>query len=249
MNNSIKFTQNGGVRVSVSSRTGAPGALHLDVAVSDTGIGIPPDAVGRLFQEFSQVDSSISRRFGGTGLGLAISRRLVQQMGGKVAVESIEDVGSVFRFDVVLRSAVSPKPDVEARVTRPDADDDCHYRILVAEDNATNRMIVTRMLEKMGHRVHTVDNGKEAVEAVRTTPYDVVLVDMMMPEMDGLAATAAIRGQPGPRANVPIVGLTANAQKSDEEACLAAGMNRVATKPITASVLAQVLADEMAGQA
>ena len=249
VNNSIKFTQAGSVRVSASSRTGAPGTLHLDVAVSDTGIGIPPDAVGRLFQEFSQVDSSISRRFGGTGLGLAISRRLVQQMGGKIAVESIQDVGSVFRFDVVLRSAFRSEPDAEAPVPQQNAGDGGRYRILVAEDNATNRMIVTRMLEKMGHRVDAVDNGKEAVEAVRSIPYDVVLMDMMMPEMDGLVATATIRGQSGSQSNVPIIGLTANAQKSDEEACLAAGMNRVATKPITATVLTQVLAEEMAEQA
>ena len=261
VNNSIKFTQTGGVRVSATSRTGAAGTLHLDVAVSDTGIGIPPEAVGRLFQEFSQVDSSISRRFGGTGLGLAISRRLVQQMGGKIAVESIQDVGSVFRFDVVLRSAPSAKPDAgpdAAPGAYPGADPDGRlqdagtdqrYRVLIAEDNATNRMIVTRMLEKLGHNVEAVNNGREAVEAVSTTPYDVVLMDMRMPEMDGLAATAAIRGMSGTVAAIPIIGLTANAQKSDEEACMAAGMNRVATKPITSAALARVLAEVMAGQA
>ena len=269
VNNSIKFTQAGSVRVSASSRTGAPGTLHLDVAVSDTGIGIPPDAMGRLFQEFSQVDSSISRRFGGTGLGLAISRRLVQQMGGKIAVESIQDVGSVFRFDVVLRNAPSAKPLIEPgteRGTAPgagadtgrgaepadalqDAGNGQRYHVLIAEDNATNRMIVTRMLEKLGHRVEAVNNGREAVEAVRKTPYDVVLMDMRMPEMDGLAATAAIRAMHGTQADIPIIGLTANAQKSDEEACLAAGMNRVATKPITSAALARVLDEEMSGRA
>ncbi len=242
--NGVKFTGEGSVRAAVTRLPAASNQVRLGFSVSDTGIGIAREAVARLFTEFTQVDSSISRRFGGSGLGLAISRRLVQHMGGTISVESTPGVGSVFRFDVVLRD---PRPDP----SRPDkpgrqavaasAETAAGIHVLVAEDNATNRLVASRMLTRMGYRVDAVANGREAVAAVRATPYDVVVMDVMMPEMDGLAAAAAIRALPGPRGRVPIVGLTASNMRADEAACLAAGMDYFATKPISAERLAEAI--------
>jgi CheY-like chemotaxis protein len=220
----------------------APGEARLSFTITDTGIGIPADKIGLLFSKFTQVDSSISRQFGGTGLGLAISRRIVEQMGGSIGVESALGHGSRFSFDVRLRLAdddVEPASTASAPATAPI--DAC--RILLAEDNNTNRLVVTRMLERMGHRVDSVCNGLEAVEAVRALPYDLVLMDMMMPEMDGLAATQAIRALPGDASRVPVIGLTANVLISDEQACRAAGMNAFLTKPVTSDRLRDTLAE------
>ncbi len=235
--NAIKFTERGGVGVAASCSRREDSGVRLAVAVSDTGIGIPAEALPRLFQEFSQVDGSISRRFGGSGLGLAISRRLVERMGGSLAVESAPNQGSTFRFDIMLRDAPMlsshgsrPTPIPHRNVRR--------LRILLAEDNGTNRLIASGMVERMGHRVDAVVDGAEAVRAVRSIPYDLVLMDVMMPEMDGLTATRLIRGEPGPVGRTPIIGLTANAERSKEAACRDAGMNGFASKPVTAERLA-----------
>jgi signal transduction histidine kinase/CheY-like chemotaxis protein len=251
--NAIKFTNAGSVRVGVTRLAREPGAIQLGCTVADTGIGIAPEVQSRLFDEFTQVDSSISRRFGGSGLGLAISRRLIEQMGGTIEVESTPGVGSVFRFDVRLRARrasdesapASPLASPPALAGAPARGS---WRVLVAEDNATNRLVASRMLERLGHRVETVENGREALAAIQTRAYDLVLMDVMMPDMDGLAATAAIRALSGERGRTPIIGLTANAQRSDEAAGLAAGMNYFVTKPITAERLAQVIDAVMAGR-
>jgi CheY-like chemotaxis protein len=246
--NGVKFTAAGAVRVSVTRLGRVPEGERLAFTVADTGIGIPAEALGKLFTEFTQVDSSISRRFGGSGLGLAISRRLIERMGGTITVESTPGKGSIFRFDVVLRTHPDEgaPPPAEASVVQPEHRG---LRILVAEDNPTNRLVVTHMLERMGHQAEAVTNGAEAVAAVQASPYDLVLMDVMMPEMDGLAATAAIRRLSGPVARIPIVGLTANTQRTDEEACLTAGMDHFATKPISAGRLAQAIAGSMGRRA
>ena len=237
--NGIKFTETGGITVHLATEAAEAGSVKLVCSVSDTGMGIPPGKINRLFERFSQVDSSVSRQFGGTGLGLAICRKLVEQMGGDIGVESTPGTGSTFRFSIKLRQTAAPHlvqvvaPAAEAQAPR--------CRILVAEDNATNRLVVTRMLERRGHRVDCVGNGLEAVEAVRTIPYDLVLMDMMMPEMDGLSATRAIRALSGACAQVPLVGLTANVLTTDKEACLEAGMNGFLTKPVTAERLAETI--------
>ena len=255
--NAVKFTGHGSVRVAVARLPGepqfpgGPDVVRLGFSVGDTGIGIPPDALGQLFTGFTQVDGSISRRFGGSGLGLAISRRLVERMGGTIEIDSTPGVGSVLRFDVLLARAPQTgdagtseaEPPVEA------GESGCGIRVLVAEDNPTNRLVATRMLERLGHRVDSVVNGLDAVEAVRTTPYDLVLMDIMMPEMDGLAATSTIRALPGPRARIPIIGLTANAMRAGEAACLASGMDHFATKPISANRLADAIGLVLASRA
>jgi len=215
----------------------------LGFAVRDTGIGIPLEAQDGLFQQFAQVDSSISRRFGGTGLGLAISRGLVEHMGGRISVESAPHEGSVFRFTVRLEVARDSAvlPEVSASPPAASAAPGRRLRILLAEDNATNRLVATARLEILGHRVDSVANGLEAVAAVQAVPYDLVLMDVMMPEMDGLAATRAIRALPHPAADVPIVALTANAFREDEEECRAAGMDGFLAKPLSAPQLAAVV--------
>lgn len=245
--NGLKFTHQGSVTIGVRRLAGeAPGGLRLGFSITDTGIGIRADAVGKLFNEFTQVDSSISRRFGGSGLGLAISRRLIERMGGTIGVESAEGVGSVFRFDVRLRPTDAPAPAPEAIEAAPRAPG---LHALVAEDNPTNRLVVTRMLERLGHRVEAVENGLEAVAAVRRTVFDFIVMDVMMPEMDGLAATGEIRAMAGKAADIPIIGLTANALRADEGKCLAAGMTHFETKPISSERLAEAIRKVLAGEA
>jgi signal transduction histidine kinase/CheY-like chemotaxis protein len=244
LGNGIKFTQAGGIRVKLTTRRAEPGVAHLLFAVTDTGIGIRPDKIRLLFERFSQVDSSVSRQFGGTGLGLAICRKLVGQMGGSIWVESEPGVGSTFSFDICL--AETPAATTEGAASGDaETSDMPRWRILVAEDNNTNRLVITRMLERLGHRVDNVANGLEAVEAVRTMPYDLVIMDMMMPEMDGLAATKAIRALGPATASLPVIGLTANVLDADRRACFDSGMNGFLTKPVTAMKLAQALQKTM----
>jgi signal transduction histidine kinase/DNA-binding response OmpR family regulator len=257
--NAIKFTQTGSVAVSVKMIEDDGALVRILFSVTDTGIGIAPEALGRLFEAFEQADSSISRRFGGSGLGLAISRQLVRQMGGEIAVESRPGVGSIFRFDVVLSArrasdrlpvgedgtlAAPPPPEppplpAERAALAP-------MRVLIADDNATNRAVASRILERNGHRVRSVENGKEAVVAVQEEAFDLVLMDMMMPVLDGLAATRRIRALTPPVRDIPIVGLTANSEPEDIAACRLAGMNAVATKPISAAKLLEAMADAVA---
>ncbi len=243
--NGIKFTSDGGVSVGIAAAPSGADTTTLTVEVKDTGIGIDPAHHGKLFHAFSQVDSSISRRFGGTGLGLAICRHLVGLMGGSIAAEIRPEGGSVFRFDINSRLAAStPVAAAAAADTaiRP-------LNILLAEDNPTNRLVATRMLIRMGHTVRAVVDGGDAAKAAAETDYDLILMDMMMPEVDGLAAARMIRAGTGPRAGVPIVGLTANAMPADREACEAAGMDGFVTKPVTADRLAAAIAAALATRA
>ncbi len=233
--NAIKFTREGGVTISVATTPEAAEGLRLTIAVRDTGIGIPPDKCARLFEAFTQLDGSLSRRFGGTGLGLAICRHLALLMQGAITVESTPGEGSLFRVDVRLHRAPA---DIPAPPAEPGAD---RLRVLIAEDDPTNRLVATRMVSRLGHHVDAVEDGAEAVETLRRTRYDVVLMDLMMPGMDGLAATRAIRAETAPHAATPIVGLTANARPDDEAACMAAGMDAFLTKPVSAERLSRTL--------
>ncbi len=238
--NAIKFTSRGSIGVAIGWRIGPAGQEQLHISVTDTGIGLSVEAAGRLFDKFSQADQSISRRFGGTGLGLAICRELVERMGGQIGVDSEEGLGSRFWFWIPTPSTAAPAaiaaPAATAQGTAKP------LKILVAEDNRVNQMVIQAMLAKQGHAVDLVFDGGEAVEFVQRKVYDLVLMDMQMPEMDGLSAARAIRALDLPCKDVPIVALTANVSEKDREDTLAAGMNDHVAKPIDAAKLFQAIA-------
>jgi len=232
--NAIKFTQHGEVTIDCRfvERT-ADGSL-IRIEVRDTGIGIPQDRIGALFQAFSQVDASTTRKFGGTGLGLSIVKRLSELMGGETGVHSEEGVGSVFWFTVRFRSAQarnqlhSAHPEPAAQFMQ----DGC--RILLAEDNAVNQKVACRTLEKLGYQVDVVEDGKAAVAAWKTGRFDLILMDCQMPIMDGYEATRVIRAreQETQRKRTPIVALTAHAMQGADEQCKAVGMDDYLSKPL-----------------
>jgi len=236
--NALKFTERGSVVISVTCRDRDDSMATVEWSVSDTGIGIEPDRLGRLFCEFAQADASINRRFGGTGLGLAISRRIVEQMGGAIEVSSVAGEGSTFRFS--LSMPWTDKVILDQRAERVGADDlkgriatlGRPLRILIAEDDATNRLVVSKMLKEFAAEMRIVVDGLQAVEACSEEDYDLVLMDVRMPEMDGLAATRAIRARGGRLAAFPIIALTANAFPDDVKQCREAGMSDFLSKPL-----------------
>ncbi len=227
--NAVKFTAGGGVILSVAPA----GDERLRFTVADTGPGIAPEARERLFQPFGQVDSTIHRRYGGTGLGLAICKRLVELMGGTIDVDSEVGKGSTFWFEIPARPADRPaEDDPPAMAAKDEA-----LRILVVDDAEMNRALAEAVLRSADHAVDCADGGATGVEAVRARAYDVVLMDVRMPGMDGLAATRAIRALPFPASATPILALTANAVKAEIDACLAAGMDGHVAKPIDIATL------------
>jgi signal transduction histidine kinase/ActR/RegA family two-component response regulator len=240
--NAIKFTDRGSVQVNVSVEPGAGRALTLHLAVSDTGIGIAESAMPTLFDRFTQADSTTMRRYGGSGLGLAITREIVQLMGGTITTTSTPGLGS--RFAVSIPSRCVDRSELVPASGDADAADAVRpaLRILVAEDNDVNQILINAVLTRMGHTVHLVANGLQAVEAVRRGEYDLVLMDLQMPGMDGMEATRAIRALGGPRASLPIIAMTANAFAEDRQACLDAGMDDYVAKPIDVARLAQAIA-------
>ena len=233
--NALKFTETGSVRVTVD-RDGDTLMLH----VRDTGIGIPADRHSAIFEPFVQGDGTTSRRFGGTGLGLTICRRLVQLMGGDITVESEPSTGSIFRVRVDLPCAVIDRIE-DSWSTRP-RPGPRPMRVLLAEDNAINARMTSALIEKLGHRVEVVINGQQALDALLETTYDLVLMDVQMPIVDGLEATRRIRSdETSVHRHVPIVALTANVIRGDDLICLSAGMDAYLPKPITVDALNDML--------
>lgn len=237
--NAVKFTTRGRVEISARIVGGSSREPEIEIAVIDTGIGIPRSRLGDLFQDFSMIDDSYQRKVGGTGLGLAISRRLVTLMRGRTGVESVEGLGSRFWFTVPL--AVAEAAD-ESMVPQMALKPLAPMSILLVEDNPTNLMVASRILASEGHEVTTAGDGCEAVEAVRSRRFDAVLMDISMPEMDGIEATRIIRSLAAPACNVPIIAMTAHAISEDRQKFLAAGMDFCLTKPIRRPQLHAALA-------
>ena len=242
LGNAVKFTSSGRVSLTVKSLPSYGDKLTLSFSVSDTGIGISKEAVPRLFKPFSQADGSTSRKYGGTGLGLAISRKIVRAMGGDISVESERGRGSTFSLDVEMDLCEPPvayvEEDVERGPLRP-------LSLLVVEDSNTNRVVIEAMLRDMGHYVTAVSSGREAIRALSERHFDGVFMDIQMPGMDGLEATAIIRERGGPvlDRDIPVIALTANVMKEDRERYLAEGMSGYLPKPVTREDLAESLRD------
>jgi CheY-like chemotaxis protein len=226
--NAIKFTERGDVEVSLQALSQDDQAC-LRFAVRDTGIGISPSDLEHLFQPFAQADASMARRFGGTGLGLSICKSLVEMMGGHILVDSEPGKGSTFYFTVRLPLAKELPADFESPVAIP-AMACAPLRILLVEDNPANQKLATYILADRGHAVEIAGDGQEAVHLTEQNRYDVILMDVQMPGMNGLEATAAIRNREGGGSRVPIIAMTAHALKGDRDHCLAAGMDGYLSK-------------------
>ena len=246
VSNALKFTLQGEVRV----RLEADAKGQLCITVTDTGLGIAPDKIGKLFNSFYQTDSSNTRRFGGTGLGLAICRQLCDLMGGAVGVESCEGQGSTFWVTLPLKrlygNGAAPNKDVgrgQAQSAQPALIDAPELRVLAAEDNASNQLVLRALMQAFNIMPVIVDNGLQAVEAAKSQTFDLILMDIQMPEMDGVAATASIRAWEMERSRLrtPIIALSANAMTHQVQAYLAAGMDGHLAKPIDIGRLAQAL--------
>ncbi len=231
--NAVKFTDVGEIWLRVR-RT----AEGLSFEMQDSGVGIPAERLDEIFQKFSQLDTSSTRRFGGTGLGLAICRELVRLMGGKLSVASVVGQGSTFSFELPLQPVVADPAPADASEAGAVLDDR-PLRVLAAEDNETNKLILTALLAPLGVNLILVDDGRQAVEAFQRMSFDIVLMDIQMPEMNGMEATRAIRHieQEGGRARTPILAITANVMTHQVQEYLAAGMDSVIPKPVQAETL------------
>jgi CheY-like chemotaxis protein len=244
--NAIKFTKQGQIKVAVGVERINGNRADLEFTVSDTGIGIPAEKQKIIFEAFSQADASTTRRFGGTGLGLTICSRIVKLMGGNIWVESEVDKGSTFHFTVAMEIAdcanAEPAEPVHAHSGMPPTG---KLKVLLVEDNSVNQKLAVRLLEKIGHEVIVADNGIQALNRRRNQQFDLILMDVQMPEMDGLAAAAAIRAfekaEAGTAGRVPIIAMTAHAMKGDRERCLEAGMDEYIAKPVSAGALLEAI--------
>jgi signal transduction histidine kinase/DNA-binding response OmpR family regulator len=242
LNNAVKFTAAGKVTLTIAGWRAKGGRHRLRFTVSDTGPGIARERQGRLFEPFVQADASITRSYGGTGLGLSISKRLVEAMGGAIGLESEGGKGASFWFDVPLAPSEAPEPRIVEDapvVTRPAS-------ILLVEDLAINRELALAMLARGGHRVDVAEDGEQAVEAARQKAYDLILMDVQMPRMDGLTATRTIRRFPGRAGKVPIVAMTANVLAQQVAEFRKAGMDAHVPKPITQAELDRAIASALA---
>ena len=261
--NAIKFTHDGEIRVHVDALPRDDGRSELRFEIRDTGIGISEGQKEKLFQRFTQADGSTTRQYGGTGLGLTISKNLVELLGGEIGLESVSGKGSTFWFTLPVKRGesvqVKDKPASASPNSRAQDAYENALHILVAEDNDINQKVISWLLAPMNCQIDIVENGVKAVAAVTRSEYDLVLMDIQMPEMDGIAATKQIRSLSGSKGQVPIIAMTANAMQGDRENYLAAGMSDYVAKPIDQRELLSAIArsagiplpdfDESAGKA
>ncbi len=240
VDNAVKFTQSGEVALAVRAEPAAKGRVRLVFALTDSGIGLSAAEIRRLFRPFVQANRGVARRYGGTGLGLALAQRIAKVMGGKLAVQSARGHGSTFRLEVTLERAREARPGSrneasgEQSVSRHK-----ELRVLCAEDNPYGRVVLNTILANLGHRVDFVGAGEDAVQALGQIPYDLVLMDLNLPRLDGIEATRRIRASNHAGAAVPIIGISG---ASRENAARKAGMDDYLTKPVTPAALAQAIA-------
>jgi CheY-like chemotaxis protein len=243
VSNAIKFTEAGSVNLRAIKLEEADDAVRVRFEVQDTGIGIPPEALPRLFSAFEQADNSTTRRFGGTGLGLVITRRLAELMGGEAGVESTPGIGSTFWFTAHLKKMERRNEIASAAATDAETLIRHRYqgsRILLVDDEPINLEVARILLESAGLLVDTAEDGIKAADRARASDYAVILMDMQMPKLDGLEATRQIRALPGYWAT-PILAMTANAFAEDRARCLEAGMNDCLIKPFNPDALFSTL--------
>ena len=243
LGNAIKFTHEGEIRVALEVESADPQSVMLRLTVADTGIGIPLEKQSLVFEAFRQADGCAARKYGGTGLGLTICSRLADLMGGRVWVDSAPGCGSTFHFTARFGLLEAPVADGGTKAAPAVDVKERPLRVLLAEDNPVNQKVASELLRRRGHTVTVVGNGEEAVDAVRGEAFDVVLMDVQMPVMDGFEATAAIRRDGNGGRRLPIVALTAHAMKGDREKCMAAGMDGYLCKPIQPADLFRCLAE------
>ncbi|MGD2132424.1 MAG: response regulator [Maricaulaceae bacterium] len=235
ISNAVKFTEAGSVRIDVGAARLEDGAFEIRISVADTGIGMSPEVLAKLFNQFTQADGSTSRRYGGTGLGLAISRQLARMMDGDLAAESVEGEGSVFHLTFKAQEAAPPETgDATATAAEDDAAEQSlrGKRVLLADDNAINRQVVNAFITLVGCRVREASNGKEALAALAAETFDIILLDVHMPVMDGVETIKQIRSAAAPWRAVPVIALTADAMSGDRERYLSLGMSDYVSKPI-----------------
>ncbi|WP_269515408.1 hybrid sensor histidine kinase/response regulator [Brevundimonas subvibrioides] len=240
LSNAVKFTEKGSVRLILSIETDDEGTAVLSASVADTGLGLAPDQIEQMFERFTQADGSVSRRFGGTGLGLAISRRLMEIMGGEIGARSDGKTGSTFWFRAAFPFASA---GMTAMTEADEGDLDRPLRILLAEDNAANRTLIKALLSSFDVSLDMVENGEEAVAAAAARPYDLILMDMQMPVMDGPTASRAIRASGRAGHDTPIVALTANVLPEQIRQCRDAGMQGHVAKPVDPRALMAALVE------
>lgn len=239
LSNAVKFTKDGIVTLRVAEVVTA-GTLRLRIEVRDTGIGISKSSMDKLFRPFSQVDASISREYGGTGLGLTICKQIIEAMGGQIGVQSVLDEGSTFWFEIPVAKASLP---LEMEIK----DNDAHLnlprlKVLLVEDNLVNQQVAAGFLRHLGQHVSIANDGLEGVQMAEAEDFDLVLMDMQMPRMDGIEATRRMRVIPGKPAELPIVAMTANASEDDRRLCVDAGMSDFQSKPVTMTQLRSIIA-------
>ncbi|MGX5668367.1 ATP-binding protein [Rhizobium daejeonense] len=239
VSNAVKFTANGTVTLAITEIRGVPSTL-LRVEVQDTGIGIDEAGKAKLFLPFSQVDASIARKYGGTGLGLTICKEIVERLGGRIGVDSVYGLGSTFWFEIPIEEALPPSVS-SAPVASPDQRPLPRLKILLVEDNVINMQVAGKFLAHLGQEVHTAENGAVAVEKADDSEFDLILMDMQMPVMDGIEATARIRQGGGRSRRTPIVAMTANASDDDTARCIDAGMDGFQSKPVSMEKLTRII--------
>ena len=239
--NALKFTESGAITASASS-VEINGQHELRFEINDTGVGIPKGKQSQIFEAFSQADGSITRRFGGTGLGLTICSRLVERMGGAISVESAPGIGSTFVFTVHAEPTDAVPPVLEPSPVVPAG----ALHILIAEDNLVNQKVVSRLLQQAGHSFQIASNGRDAVEQFSQGAFDLILMDVHMPLLDGFEATARIREIERSRGSrIPMIALTASAMTGDRERCLQAGMDGYLSKPVSRDELLRIIGQFM----